>query len=59
MAVGELHEELSLTRELGYSIDDQENKLGINCIAVPACLTSPTVPSGAISISAVAYRAPM
>jgi IclR family acetate operon transcriptional repressor len=59
VTVDELHEELSLIRELGYSVDDQENELGINCIAVPAYLTSPTVPSGAISISAVAYRTPM
>jgi DNA-binding IclR family transcriptional regulator len=57
--VDELHEELVRVREQGYSVDDQENEVGINCIAVAAFLTSPTVPSGAISVSAVAYRTPM
>jgi IclR family acetate operon transcriptional repressor len=59
VTVDELHEELERVRELGYSVDDQENEIGINCIAVAAYLTSPTVPSGAISVSAVAYRTPM
>lgn len=54
--VDELHDELSRIRELGYSVDDQENEAGINCVAVAAYLTSPTVPSGAVSISAVGYR---
>jgi IclR family acetate operon transcriptional repressor len=57
--VEELHAELDRTRERGYSIDDQENEPGINCVAVPAFLTSPSVPSGAISISALAYRTPL
>lgn len=57
--VDELHNELCRIRELGYSVDDQENEPGINCIALPAFLTSPTVPSGAISISALAYRTPL
>lgn len=55
----ELHAELSLTRERGYGVDDQENETGINCIALPAFLTSPTNPSGAISISALSYRTPL
>jgi IclR family acetate operon transcriptional repressor len=54
--VDELHEELTKIRELGYSIDDQENEAGVNCVAVAAYLVSPTTPSGAVSISAVAYR---
>ena len=36
-----------------------ENELGISCIAVPVHLTSPTVPSGAVSVSALAYRTPL
>ena len=40
-------------------MDDQENEPGVNCLAVPAYLTSPTVPSGAISISGLAYRTPI
>lgn len=57
--VDELHEELVRIRELGYSVDDQENEEGVNCVALPAFLTSPTTPSGAVSISAVAYRTPL
>ncbi|MEU5862000.1 IclR family transcriptional regulator [Nonomuraea sp. NPDC047529] len=55
----ELHAELVRVREQGYAADDQENEPGVNCVAVPAYLTSPTVPSGAISISGLAYRTPL
>jgi IclR family acetate operon transcriptional repressor len=51
-----LHEQLEAVRKRGYSVDDQENEPGVNCIALPVFLTSPTEPSGAISISALAYR---
>jgi IclR family transcriptional regulator, acetate operon repressor len=54
-----LHEELGLIRSQGFGVDDQENELQINCIALPVFLTSPSVPSGAISISALAYRTPL
>lgn len=54
-----LHAELVRTRERGYGVDDQENEPGVNCLAVPAFLTSPSVPSGAISISGLAYRTPL
>jgi DNA-binding IclR family transcriptional regulator len=57
--VEELHAELVRIREHGYSVDDRENEPGVNCLAVPVYLTSPTVPSGAISISGVAYRTPV
>jgi DNA-binding IclR family transcriptional regulator len=56
---GQLWDELRLTREHGFGVDDQENEAGVNCLAVPAYLTSPTVPSGAISISGLAYRTPI
>ncbi|MFC7107640.1 IclR family transcriptional regulator C-terminal domain-containing protein [Nonomuraea rubra] len=46
-------------REQGYATDDQENEPGVNCVAVAAYLTSPTVPSGAISVSGLAYRTPL
>jgi len=46
-------------RGRGYAVDDQENEDGINCLAVPAFLTSPSVPSGAVSVSAPAYRTPL
>lgn len=54
-----LHEELELTRARGYGVDDQENEPGISCLAVPAFLTGPHTPSGAISVSALAYRTPL
>jgi IclR family acetate operon transcriptional repressor len=50
---------LSRTRDAGYAVDDQENEPGVNCLAVPAFLTSPSRPSGAISISGLAYRLPL
>jgi IclR family transcriptional regulator, acetate operon repressor len=55
----DLFADLQLTRQRGYSLDDNENEVGINCLAVPAFLGSPTRPSGAISISALAYRTPL
>ena len=55
----ELHECLELVRERGYSVDDQENEPGVNCIALPVYLSSPSAPTGAISISALAYRTPL
>jgi IclR family acetate operon transcriptional repressor len=54
-----LTEELALIRERGYSTDAQENQPGINCLAVPVFLESPRTPSGAISVSALAYRTPL
>ncbi|WP_121371702.1 IclR family transcriptional regulator [Frondihabitans australicus] len=54
-----LHDQLELIRERGYSIDDQENEAGVNCLALPAFLASPTVPTGGISISGLAYRMPI
>ena len=55
----ELHERLVESRDRGYAVDDQENETGINCIAVPVYLGSPSKPSGAVSVSAVAYRTPL
>jgi IclR family acetate operon transcriptional repressor len=58
-SVDELHRELARIRRRGYATDDQENETGINCLAVPLHLTSPTTPSGAVSISALTYRTPL
>ncbi|MFJ4166916.1 IclR family transcriptional regulator [Microbacterium sp. NPDC089698] len=52
----DLHEQFTEIRRRGYAIDDQENEVGINCLAVPIYLASPSIPSGAVSVSAVAYR---
>lgn len=55
----QLHAQLAETRARGYAVDDQENEEGINCVAVPVYLASPSQPSGAVSVSAVAYRTPL
>ncbi|WP_051274461.1 IclR family transcriptional regulator [Cellulomonas sp. URHD0024] len=55
----ELNEHLELVRRRGYSVDDQENEPGVTCVALPVYLSSPSEPSGAISISGLAYRTPL
>ena len=55
----DLHRELRATAEQGYAVDDQENETGVNCLALPVFATSPTAPSGSVSISALAYRMPL
>ena len=54
-----LARELSVIRERGWATDDQENEPGVNCVAVPAFLLSPGAPTGAVSVSALAYRTPL
>lgn len=54
-----LHQEFERIRSQGYAVDDQENEPGVNCLAVPVFLASPTTPSGAVSISALAHRTPL
>lgn len=56
VTVEELRAELAAVREQGCAVDDQENEVGVNCVAVPVFLTSATTPSGAVSVSALAYR---
>lgn len=55
----DLHLRLDEARRNGFAVDDQENEMGINCIAFPVYLSSPTEPSGAVSVSALAYRTPL
>ncbi|MFD9697577.1 IclR family transcriptional regulator [Lentzea sp. NPDC059081] len=55
----ELAAELAAIREQGYSSEDQENELGVSCLAVPVYLDAGPHPSGAVSISAVNYRTPL
>ncbi len=51
--------ELGRTRARGYAVDDQENEMGVNCIAVPLPFVNPGATPGAVSISALAYRTPL
>lgn len=48
--------DLNETRLRGFGVDDEENELGINCIAIPIFLDGKAIPSGAISVSAVKFR---
>lgn len=48
--------ELARVRRRGYAVDDQENEVGVNCLAVPAGLPALASAEGAISLSALAYR---
>jgi len=54
-----LLEELAETRRRGFGIDDQENEIGVNCVALPIHLDGSATPSGAISVSAVTFRCPL
>ena len=52
-------DELIITEQRGYGVDNQENELGVNCVAIPIFLDGSAQPSGAISISAVSFRCPL
>jgi DNA-binding IclR family transcriptional regulator len=46
-------------REVGFAVDDEENEQGVNCIALPYFLSSPSIASGGVSVSALSYRTPL
>jgi IclR family acetate operon transcriptional repressor len=55
----QLMQDFEKTRERGYAIDDEENEVGVNCVAFPIYLDGSLVPTGAISVSAVRFRCPL
>ncbi|MDI1288883.1 MAG: IclR family transcriptional regulator [bacterium] len=55
----ELIADLEQIRARGFGTDDQENEEGVTCIAVPVFLGTTSAPSGAVSVSALAYRTPL
>ena len=57
--VDQLHRDLQEIRERGYATDDQENEVGVNCVALPVYATSPSTPAGAVSVSGLTYRTPL
>ncbi|THG30226.1 IclR family transcriptional regulator [Naasia lichenicola] len=58
-STGALLAELEATRSRGFGVDDQENEVGINCVAIPVSVDGSGAATGAISISAVAFRCPL
>jgi DNA-binding IclR family transcriptional regulator len=55
----DLWAQLQRIRERDYATDDQENEVGINCVAVPIRHDVGLAPFGAVSVSAVAFRTPL
>lgn len=58
-SVSQLWDDLQRTRDRGYAVDDQENEMGINCVAVPVLTHVAGRPRGAISVSALSFRLPL
>jgi DNA-binding IclR family transcriptional regulator len=54
-----LARDLAATRKRGYALDREESEAGINCLAIPVFLLPSPVPSGAISVTALARRTPL
>jgi IclR family transcriptional regulator, acetate operon repressor len=54
-----LWESIVASHEQGFAVDDQENELGINCIAFPVFSGTERKPTGALSISGLAFRTPI
>lgn len=59
-SVSELYDEITAAREVGFATEDQENEIGVSCLAVPVYGLvpglPPGMPSGAVSVSALSYR---
>jgi IclR family acetate operon transcriptional repressor len=51
----ELAPELAATRQRGFALDREESEVGIGCVAFPVFLSSPSRPSGAVSVSALLH----
>ena len=51
--------ELQDARARGYALDNQENEIGVNCIALPVGLETVGKTVGAVSLSALSFRTPL
>jgi IclR family KDG regulon transcriptional repressor len=55
---GRFVEEIRRASECGFALDDEENEIGVRCVAAPV-LDHTGHPAAAISVSAPAHRLPM
>lgn len=55
-SVPALYADIAASGSRGYGLDDQENEIGVNCVALPVFLEPGRAPSGAVSVSGLAYR---
>lgn len=55
-SVDALYADIAASRERGYGLDDQQNEVGVNCIALPIFLEPGRAVSGAVSVSGLVYR---
>jgi len=56
VTASDLYKDVATSRARGYGIDDQENEVGVNCVALPVFLEPGRAVSGAVSISGLVYR---
>lgn len=56
VTIDELFSDITAAAERGYGLDNQENEIGVNCIAVPVFLEPGRGVSGAVSVSGLTYR---
>lgn len=57
--IGQLASSLVAIREQGFAVDDQENEIGVNCLALPIFLDASDAPTGAVSVSGLTFRTPL
>lgn len=58
-SIDELWKQLQIARRQGFAVDDQENEVGVTCIAVPVFVDGGDTPIGAVSVSALSFRTPL
>src|SRR3954464_10779094 len=54
-----LHADLEGVRARGYSIDREENEVGVGCVALPVFVGPGPQPTGAVSVTSILRRTPL